>query len=124
MEILKENLKLVRPKHIIPIIENAVDAEEVNLDAANPSEYIGIKHRIADLKIFSLIVTGDLSLENYAEINVKSLITSLQAGIQAEEINREANKCLGNDSTYQKIDDCIRDAKVLVSILMFDLLNP
>lgn len=57
-------LNIINPSLIVPVIENGIHAEKLNLEIhtalGNESECYIIKNRIADAKLFLLILSGDL----------------------------------------------------------------
>lgn len=65
-EKLQKVLQLVRPASIIAIIEQGIAMEQLVLEAAQRTrsefECDLIRNRIADAKIFRLILTGDIKL--------------------------------------------------------------
>ena len=63
---LIEVLKSIDPNRIGSIIEHGISMEKLNLEAhqtlGNENECLKSKHRIADAKIFLLILRGELPL--------------------------------------------------------------
>jgi hypothetical protein len=57
-------LSQINPARVIPVIEQGINLERVNLEAhsvlGDEYECMNIKHRIADAQILLLILNGDL----------------------------------------------------------------
>jgi hypothetical protein len=126
IEKLKENLRLVRSRLVRPIIENGIEAGERELKESqylNDAERIAIKQRIADARLFDLILSGDASIESGLIIGINSVIKILETGIGMESVAFQANVLLGNTAHGTKFHEGIMDSKVLLCFLSFQSLN-
>jgi len=63
--LLIEALKSADPVCLIHVLDHGINMEKLNLDVNklinNNTECLKIRHRIADAKIMSLILSGDLT---------------------------------------------------------------